>query len=405
MVVQDRQVRHAGGLQPLRRRLGARDGHALPVDQAGRLALGRHAQRHDRPLAERHQGQGRDPHPVPSRHRRRADHPRGGRAAAAAVRQRRAADADRGRQHGLLVRRRRRRRPAHHAVLRDVLQPRHLPRGLDGGDPPQHPMGADGDAGRSTTTRGSSTAPTTGRRPTTSRPSSRTSCATSSGCSSSKPASTTSCRSTTVAFERFNADLAGRPQLDPWHDPAPVRRHGPAVRELRRRHQEQVARRDGRHRRPRRRRPTACSSPRVGRSAAGPCTWDGRPAYCYNLFGLQQFKVVRDRALPAGEHQVRMEFAYDGGGLGKGGTATLYARWRQGRRRPGRRHRPMVFSADETTDVGVDSATPVTRRLRRGQDGVHGQGALGPDRPRRGRRGHRPPHLAGGRFRVAMARQ
>ena len=41
------------GLQPLRRRLGARDGHALPVDQAGRLALGRHAQRHDRPLAER----------------------------------------------------------------------------------------------------------------------------------------------------------------------------------------------------------------------------------------------------------------------------------------------------------------------------------------------------------------
>ena len=44
------------GVQPLRGRLGARDGHALPVDEAGRLALGRHAQRHDRPLAERHQG-------------------------------------------------------------------------------------------------------------------------------------------------------------------------------------------------------------------------------------------------------------------------------------------------------------------------------------------------------------
>ena len=51
-----RRVRHARGLQPLRGRLGARDGHALPVDQAGRLALGRHPQRHDRPLAERHQG-------------------------------------------------------------------------------------------------------------------------------------------------------------------------------------------------------------------------------------------------------------------------------------------------------------------------------------------------------------
>ena len=49
----DRPVRHAGGLQPLRGRLGARDGHAVPVDQAGRLALGRDAQRHDRALAGR----------------------------------------------------------------------------------------------------------------------------------------------------------------------------------------------------------------------------------------------------------------------------------------------------------------------------------------------------------------
>ena len=43
-------------VQPLRGRLGARDGHAVPVDEAGRVALRRHAQRHDRALAERHQG-------------------------------------------------------------------------------------------------------------------------------------------------------------------------------------------------------------------------------------------------------------------------------------------------------------------------------------------------------------
>ena len=73
-----RQARRAGVLQPLRRGLGARDEHALPVDQAGRLALGRDAQRHDRPLAEGHQGQGRDALAVPPRHRRRADDPRGG---------------------------------------------------------------------------------------------------------------------------------------------------------------------------------------------------------------------------------------------------------------------------------------------------------------------------------------
>ena len=77
MSSQDRQVRRSRGLQPLRGRLGARDGHAVPVDQAGRVALGRHPQRHDRALAARHQGEGRDPRAVPPRDRRRADGPRG----------------------------------------------------------------------------------------------------------------------------------------------------------------------------------------------------------------------------------------------------------------------------------------------------------------------------------------
>ena len=49
--LEDRPVRHAGGLQPLRGRLGPRDGHAVPVDEAGRLALGWDPERHDRPLA------------------------------------------------------------------------------------------------------------------------------------------------------------------------------------------------------------------------------------------------------------------------------------------------------------------------------------------------------------------
>ncbi len=51
---------------------------------------------------------------------------------------------------------------------------------------------------------------------------------------------------------------------------------------------------------------------------------DGVPAYCYNLFGLQRFKIYGDSVIPKGEHQVRMEFAYDGGGLAKGGNVKLY---------------------------------------------------------------------------------
>ncbi|HZO67340.1 MAG TPA: arylsulfatase [Kribbellaceae bacterium] len=87
---------------------------------------------------------------------------------------------------------------------------------------------------------------------------------------------------------------------------------------------------------------------------------DGKPAYCYNLFGLQQFKVYGEEPIPPGEHQVRVEFGYDGGGLGKGGTATLYvdgAEVGDGRIAA---TVPMLFSADETTDVGSDSATPVS---------------------------------------------
>ena len=58
MTVADRRLRDAEGVQPLRGRLGARDGHAVPVDEAGRLALGRHAKRHDHSLAREDQVEG-----------------------------------------------------------------------------------------------------------------------------------------------------------------------------------------------------------------------------------------------------------------------------------------------------------------------------------------------------------
>jgi arylsulfatase len=87
---------------------------------------------------------------------------------------------------------------------------------------------------------------------------------------------------------------------------------------------------------------------------------DGKPAFCYNLFGLQLFKVYGEDPLAPGEHQVRLEFAYDGGGLGKGGTSTLYVDGtRVGEGRVDATV-PMLFSGDETTDLGSDSATPVS---------------------------------------------
>jgi arylsulfatase len=87
---------------------------------------------------------------------------------------------------------------------------------------------------------------------------------------------------------------------------------------------------------------------------------EGKPAFCYNQFGLQLFKIYGEKLIPAGEHQVRIEFAYDGGGLGKGGDVSLFVDGQPAGSGRVDATVPMVFSADETTDVGSDSATPVS---------------------------------------------
>ena len=87
---------------------------------------------------------------------------------------------------------------------------------------------------------------------------------------------------------------------------------------------------------------------------------DGRPVYCYNLLGLRRDKVVGDTALPAGTHQLRMEFAYDGGGLGKGADVTLYVDGTNVGSGRLEATVPLVYSFDETADIGRDTASPVS---------------------------------------------
>ncbi len=86
---------------------------------------------------------------------------------------------------------------------------------------------------------------------------------------------------------------------------------------------------------------------------------DGVPRYCYNLLGIQRFHVSGEKPLPGGTCQLRMEFAYDGGGLGKGGTATLYVdgdKVGEGRIDA---TAAMIFSADDTCDVGRENGALV----------------------------------------------
>jgi arylsulfatase A-like enzyme len=87
---------------------------------------------------------------------------------------------------------------------------------------------------------------------------------------------------------------------------------------------------------------------------------EGRPAYCYNLFGLKRFKVYGEGVVPAGDHQVRMEFGYDGGGLAKGGDVTLFLDGTPVGKGRVEGTQPMIFSADETTEVSSDGGTPVS---------------------------------------------
>jgi arylsulfatase len=87
---------------------------------------------------------------------------------------------------------------------------------------------------------------------------------------------------------------------------------------------------------------------------------EGRAKFVYNVLGIQEFATASDSPIPAGTHQVRMEFAYDGGGLAKGGDVTLYYDGTAVGTGRVEATQPMVFSADETTDIGHESGTTVT---------------------------------------------
>jgi len=87
---------------------------------------------------------------------------------------------------------------------------------------------------------------------------------------------------------------------------------------------------------------------------------DGRPKFVYNVLGIHEFATHAETAVPAGVHQVRVEFAYDGGGLAKGGDVTLYLDGEPIGTGRVEATQPLIFSADETTDIGYESGTTVT---------------------------------------------
>jgi hypothetical protein len=90
---------------------------------------------------------------------------------------------------------------------------------------------------------------------------------------------------------------------------------------------------------------------------------DGVPAYDYNFLGMNRTTVAGTEKLKPGKATIKFDFAYDGGGLGKGGTGTLYVNDQKVGEGRIERTQPMIFSADESTDVGIDLATPVVETI------------------------------------------
>jgi arylsulfatase A-like enzyme len=85
-----------------------------------------------------------------------------------------------------------------------------------------------------------------------------------------------------------------------------------------------------------------------------------KPVFYYNLVGVERTSIAGKDALTVGKHTIRLDFKYDGGGIGKGGLATLTVDGKTVAEQRVARTIPFRVSADETLDIGEDTGTPVS---------------------------------------------
>jgi arylsulfatase len=85
----------------------------------------------------------------------------------------------------------------------------------------------------------------------------------------------------------------------------------------------------------------------------------GRPVFHYNFVDVAHYEVAAKDSLAPGKHTIRFEFAYDGGGVGKGGRGTLFIDGSQVAQGRIERTVPLRVTLDESLDVGEDTGTPV----------------------------------------------
>lgn len=87
---------------------------------------------------------------------------------------------------------------------------------------------------------------------------------------------------------------------------------------------------------------------------------NGKPKFCYNFFGLEQTYIEGSGNIPLGQHQIRVEFAYDGGGIAKGGNVSLFVDGTKTSEGRIEQTQPFPFG-EESFDVERETGSPVTR--------------------------------------------
>ncbi len=90
---------------------------------------------------------------------------------------------------------------------------------------------------------------------------------------------------------------------------------------------------------------------------------DGKPEFTYNFLGLERYVIASNKKLSEGPVTVKFDFVYDGDGIGKGGTTTIYVDGKAVADGRVEKTQPFIFSADETADVGLDNQTPVAEGI------------------------------------------
>lgn len=87
---------------------------------------------------------------------------------------------------------------------------------------------------------------------------------------------------------------------------------------------------------------------------------EGKPAFAYNWLGIEATNIMAAQKLTPGKHTIRFDFAYEGGGRGKGGKGTILVDGKPVAEGIIHKTHGNVYGLDEPADVGTDSNTPVT---------------------------------------------